>query len=97
MVLGGLLALSPAAVSAAPLSGQPFAAYGSGAAVITNALTLGTTTVANTEAAFSGGAVNSQGLNAPVQNELGINVAPVTAGAGRRVVATRSGRLRRSR
>jgi hypothetical protein len=67
-------------VNAAPLSGQPFAAYGSGAGVITNALTLGTTTVANTEAAFSGGAVNSQGLNTPVVNELGINVAPVTAG-----------------
>jgi hypothetical protein len=79
-MLGGLLAASPASVSAAPLSGQPFSAYGSGAAVITNALTLGTTTVANTEAAFSGGVVNSQGLNAPIANELGINVAPVTAG-----------------
>ncbi|MEO7836964.1 MAG: hypothetical protein ABIS21_04925 [Acidimicrobiales bacterium] len=79
-MVGGLLAASPASVSAAPLSGQPFSAYGSGAAVITNALTLGTTTVANTEAAFSGGAVNSQGLNAPITNELGINVAPVTAG-----------------
>jgi hypothetical protein len=80
MVLGGLLAVSPAPVSAAPLSGQPFSAYGSGAGVITNALTLGTTTIANTEAAFSGGAVNSQGLNTAITNELGINVAPVTAG-----------------
>jgi len=80
MVLGGLLAASPVAVNAAPLSGQPFSAYGSGAAVITNALTLGTTTVANTEVAFSGGVVNSQGLNTPVTNELGINVAPVTPG-----------------
>jgi hypothetical protein len=80
MVLGGLLAVSPAPVSAAPLSGQPFAAYGSGAGVISNALTLGTTTVANTEAAFSGGIVNSQGINTPVTNELGINIAPTNPG-----------------
>ena len=78
MVLGGLLAASPLAVSAAPLSGQPFAAYGSGAAVITEALQLGNTTIANAEAALSGGAVNSQGLTAPVINELGVNVAPAT-------------------
>ena len=80
MVLGGLLAASPLAVSAAPLSGQPFSAYGSGAAVITEALQVGSTTIANSEAAFSGGVVNSQGLNAPVANELGINVAPATPG-----------------
>lgn len=80
MVLGGLLAASPAAVSAAPISGQPFSAYGSGAAVITNALTFGTTTIANAEEAFSGGAVNSQGLNTPIMNEFGINVAPATPG-----------------
>ena len=80
MVLGGLLAASPTAVGAAPLSGQPFAAYGSGAALITEALQLGTTTVANAEAALSGGAVNSQGLNAPVINELGVNVAAATPG-----------------
>jgi hypothetical protein len=80
MVLGGLLAVSPAPVSAAPLSGQPFAAYGSGAAVITNALQLGSTSIANAEAAFSGGAVNSQGLTTAITNELGINVAAPTAG-----------------
>jgi len=80
MVLGGLLAFSPSPVSAAPLSGQPFSAYGSGAATITEALQLGETTVANAEAAFSGGAVNSQGLNAPIVNEFGINVAPPTPG-----------------
>ncbi len=80
MVLGGLLAASPLAVSAAPLSGQPFAAYGSGAALITEALQLGSTTIANTEAALSGGAVNSQGLNTPIVNELGVNVAPATPG-----------------
>lgn len=80
MVVGGLLAASPAAVGAAPVSGQPFAAYGSGAAMITNALQLGSTSVANAEAAFSGGAVNSQGLNNPISNELGINVAPAVPG-----------------
>ena len=80
LVVGGLLAASPVAVGAAPLSGQPFSAYGSGAAVITNALTVGTTTVANAEAAFSGGVVNSQGLTAAVNNELGINVAAPTPG-----------------
>lgn len=79
-MLGGLLATFPVSAGAAPVSGQPFAAYGSGAAVITKALQLGTTTVANAEAAFSGGAVNSQGLVTPVQNEFGINVAPPTPG-----------------
>lgn len=80
VVLGGLLAVSPASVGAAPLSGQPFAAYGSGAAVITEALGLGTTTVANVEAASSGGAVNSAGLNTPIINEFGINIAPAAGG-----------------
>jgi hypothetical protein len=80
MVLGGLLAVSPASVGAAPLSGQPFAAYGSGAAVITEALGLGSTTVANVEAASSGGGVNSAGLNAPLINEFGVNIAPATPG-----------------
>jgi hypothetical protein len=80
MVVGAVLATSAVPVGAAPLSGQSFSAYGSGAAVITKALQLGTTTVANAEAAFSGGSVNSQGLNTAVQNEFGINVQPVTAG-----------------
>ena len=78
--MGGLLAVSSAPVAAAPVSSQPFSAYGSGAAVITKALQLGSTSIANAEAAFSGGAVNSTGLNAPVVNEFGINVAPATGG-----------------
>src|ERR687893_18947 len=69
MVLGGLLAVSPASVGAAPLSGQPFSAYGPG-----------NTTVANVEAASSGGGVNSAGLNAPLINEFGVNIAPATPG-----------------
>jgi hypothetical protein len=80
MVLGGLLAVSPTAAGAAPISGQPFAAYGAGAAVVVKALGLGTTTVANVIAANSGGGVNSQGLNTPLINEYGINVAPPTPG-----------------
>jgi len=80
VVVGGLLAFSPASAGAAPVSSQPFGAYGSGAAVITKALQLGNTSVANVEAAFSGGAVNSAGLNAPVQNEFGINVAAAAGG-----------------
>lgn len=80
MVLGGLLIASPAPVTAAPLSGQPFAAYGSGASVVVEALGLGTTTVANVIAASSGGAVNSAGLNTSVINEFGINIAPATPG-----------------
>ena len=72
--------MSPASVGAAPLSGQPFAAYGSGAAVITEALGLGNTTVANVVAASSGGAVNSAGLNTAIINEFGVNIAPATPG-----------------
>lgn len=48
--------------------------------MITKALALGNTTIANAEAAFSGGAVNSQGLNSPVTNEFGINVSPALPG-----------------
>ncbi len=80
MVLGGLLAVAPTAVGAAPISQQPFSAYGSGAAQVVVALGLGDTQVANVIAANSGGAVNSQGLNAPVANEFGINVAPPQPG-----------------
>ena len=81
MVLGGLLAVSPAPpVAAAPVSQQPFAAYGSGAAAVVEALGLGNTQVANVIVANSGGGVNSQGLNGPLVNEFGINVAPATPG-----------------
>lgn len=79
-VTTAMVGLGPVAASAAPVSGQSFSAYGSGAAVITKALQLGATSVANAEAAFSGGAVNSRGLNAPVTNEFGINVAPAASG-----------------
>jgi hypothetical protein len=80
VVMGGLLAFTPAPVGAAPVSGQPFSAYGSGAAVITKALQLGNTSIANAEAAFSGGAVATAGLNSPVTNEFGINVASAANG-----------------
>lgn len=80
VVMGGLLVGAPAPVAAAPVSAQPFGAYGSGAAVITKALQVGNTTVTNAEAAFSGGAVSSTGLNRPVTNEFGINVAPAVNG-----------------
>lgn len=76
MVIGGLLTTFPTAAQAAPLSGQPFAAYGSGDAIVTKALGLGTTQVANVSLAASGGAVNSGGLNTPLVNELGTNIAP---------------------
>ncbi|HEX2048147.1 MAG TPA: hypothetical protein VHF27_10300 [Acidimicrobiales bacterium] len=65
-------------MAAAPLTTQPFAAYGSGAAAVVEALGLGSTQVANVIAASSGGGVNSQGLNTPLVNEFGINVAPAT-------------------
>ena len=79
MVLGGLVSTS-ASVGAAPISGQPFSAYGSGAAVVVEALGLGESQVASVIAANSGGGVSSGGLNAPLINEFGINVAPATPG-----------------
>jgi hypothetical protein len=60
---------------AAPLSGQAFAAYGSGDAIVTKALAVGSTQIANAEVAASGGAVNSGGLNTPLVNELGTNIS----------------------
>lgn len=80
MVLGGLLAVSPMSVGAAPISGQAFAAYGSGNALVVEALSLGADQVAGVYAASSGGGVNSAGLNTPVFNEFGFNIAPATPG-----------------
>ena len=80
MVVGGLLVGASSSVGAAPISGQPFAAYGSGAALVLEGLGLGTTQVADVIAASSGGAVNSAGLTAPVINEFGVNIAPATPG-----------------
>ena len=76
MVLGGLLTSFPSAAQAAPVSGQAFAAYGSGDAIVTKALSVGTTQIANAAVAASGGAVNSGGLNTPLVNEIGTNIAP---------------------
>jgi hypothetical protein len=80
MVLGGLLVSSSGSVGAAPISGQAFAAYGSGAAVALEALSLGTTQVGSVIAANSGGGVSSAGLNTPLVNEFGVNIAPPTPG-----------------
>jgi hypothetical protein len=74
-----LIASSPPA-SGQLLSQQPFAAYGDGTAVSLNALALGDTTVAGVHAAFSGGAVNSAGLSATVNDEFGQAVAPPLPG-----------------
>ncbi len=63
-----------------PLSQQPFAAIGDGTAVSLNALALGDTTVAGLHAAFSGGAVNSAGLTATVNDEFGQAVSPPQPG-----------------
>lgn len=70
-LIGGLLAISPTALSAAPLSSQPFTAYGTGAAVSVNALQLSPTQVANVQTAFSGISVNSGGLGAAINNQFG--------------------------
>jgi len=79
MVVGGLLATSPIApAGAAPLSGQAFAAYGSGDALVTKALGIGTTQVGNVSVAASGGGVNSGGLTTPLVNELGTNISTAT-------------------
>lgn len=76
MVVGALLVVSPAPVSAAPLADQPFTAYGSGTAIGVQALQLGSTQLAGVQAAFSGGSVASAGLGTPINNEFGQNVQP---------------------
>ncbi len=70
----GTAAVSPAA--AAPLSGQPFSGYATGTQVSTDALTIGTTQVANVQEAFAGATVNSQGLGTNIDNEMGQVVQP---------------------
>jgi len=80
VVVGSMLVDSPVRVEA-QVSSQPFAAYGNAAAVALNALSIGGTTVANTQAANSGGVVNSTGLNTTVNNQFGQAVGPAIAGA----------------
>ena len=90
VVTSAMLATSPVRVEA-QLATQPFAAYGNAAAVALNALTVGTTTLANTQAANSGGVVNSTGLNAPVNNQFGQAVYPAGAATGRNAYGRGSG------
>ena len=76
VVTGSLLVFSPISAGA-QLSTQPFAAYGSGTAIAINAATLGTTTVANVQAAHSGGSVDSTGLTETLNDQFGQVVQPV--------------------
>ena len=78
-VASALLVTSPVRVEA-QLSTQPFAAYGSAAAVALNALAVGTTQVATTSVALSAGVVNSTGLNSTINNQFGQAVGPPQAG-----------------
>jgi hypothetical protein len=66
--------MTPAA--AAPLSAQPFSGYATGTQVSTDALTTGTTQVANVQQAFAGATVNSQGLGTGIDNEMSQVVQP---------------------
>ncbi len=75
VVTGSLLVFSPVSANA-QLSTQPFAAYGSGTAIALNAATVGTTTVANLQAAHSGGSVDSTGLTETLNDQFGQVVQP---------------------
>ncbi len=79
VVTSALLVTSPVRVEA-QLATQPFAAYGSAAAVALNAVALGTTQVANTQVAMSAGVVNSTGLSGTVNNQYGQAVGPPQPG-----------------
>jgi len=90
VVASAMLATSPVRVEA-QLATQPFSAYGNASAVALNALTVGSTTVANTQAANSGGVVNSGGLSGPVNNQFGQAVYPAGAATGRNAYGRGSG------
>ncbi len=79
VVASAMFASSPVRVEA-QLATQPFAAYGSAAAVALNAVALGTTQVANTQVALSAGVVNSTGLNGTINNQYGQAVGPPQPG-----------------
>lgn len=64
------------------VSDQPFASYGTGAAVSLNALQVGATQVADVQAAFAGQSTNSAGLGGQISNEMGYTVQPANL-AGR--------------
>lgn len=75
--VGAYIGTTPmTAAVAAPLSGQPFSGYATGTQVSTDALTIGTTQVANVQEAFAGASVNSQGLGTNIDNEMGQVVQP---------------------
>ncbi|MGH3849976.1 MAG: hypothetical protein ACRDRT_09780, partial [Pseudonocardiaceae bacterium] len=79
-VTSGLLVSAGAPVGAQAVSEQPFSAYGTGSVVALNALQLGNTQVAGTQAAFSGGSVNSAGLGGAIVSEFGQAVQPAGLG-----------------
>jgi len=88
-VTGGLLVSAGGPVGAQAVSEQPFSAYGTGSVVALNALALGNTQIAGTQAAFSGGAVNSAGLSSALTSEFGQAVLP--QGVGRNAYGRGSG------
>ncbi|HVM15089.1 MAG TPA: hypothetical protein VM287_12290 [Egibacteraceae bacterium] len=67
--------------SAAEGPSPPFAAYGSGAAIILDTLRLHDVQAANVKAAFAGQVVNSLGLDAPTLTESDIAVQPPRRGS----------------
>ncbi len=73
---GALMAIPATPAGAAPLADQDFAAYSTGTVISSNALNLGTTTIAKLGAAVSGDSVDSKGLGDPITDELGQNVQP---------------------
>ncbi|MEA2931735.1 MAG: hypothetical protein QOI56_520 [Actinomycetota bacterium] len=90
MVASAMLASSPVRVEA-QLATQPFAAYGNASSLAVNALTVGTTTVADVTAANSGGVVNSTGLSGTVNNQFGQAVYPTGRATGQNAYGRGSG------
>lgn len=75
VALLGASPISPAQIAHAQVD-QPFGGFATGTQVSTNALQIGDAQVANVQEAFAGASVDSQGLDAPITNEMGQAVQP---------------------
>ncbi|MGH9276547.1 MAG: hypothetical protein ACRD12_00330 [Acidimicrobiales bacterium] len=76
--LGAVVGIAGSPAANAALSDTPFSGYGTGTVLGLNAVQTATSTLAATNVAHAGAAVNSTGLTA-IADELGQNVSPANA------------------
>jgi uncharacterized repeat protein (TIGR01451 family) len=79
LALVGLTSAAPA-LAQVPAAQANYSGYAAGAVIHTGALNNGTTTLAQLDQAYSGAAVNSQGLNTEIDSQINTVVQPAAPG-----------------